>query len=74
MVTTIDWDEVARNYGPKTRTKRRERKAKELGIRAQERERCAKLAETFDMDGALEKLPKGWAGCRRMIAAAIRRL
>jgi len=42
-------------------------------IRGEERERCAKIAETFDMDGSLGKLPKGWAGCRRMIAAAIRK-
>lgn len=42
-------------------------------IREDERERCAKIAETFDIDGSLGKLPKGWAGCRRMIAAAIRK-
>jgi hypothetical protein len=38
-------------------------------------ERCAQVAETYDMDGDLKDgLPKGWEGCRRMIAAAIRKL
>lgn len=38
------------------------------------REQCAQIAETFDLDGVLtdETLPKGWAGCRRCIAEAIR--
>lgn len=40
-----------------------------------ERERCAALAETYDHRGmfALGHLPKGWEGCRRNIAAAIRK-
>lgn len=38
-------------------------------------ERCAQVAETYDMDGGLKDgLPKGWEGCRRMIATAIRKL
>lgn len=39
------------------------------------RERCADLAAKFDLDGALGSvLPKGWEGCRRSIAKAIRAL
>lgn len=45
--------------------------AQALSERARE---CAEIAETFNLDGALEqdKLPKGWAGCRRSIGKAIR--
>lgn len=38
-------------------------------------ERAAQLAETYDHNGMFaEGLPKGWAGCRRSIAEAIRAL
>lgn len=42
---------------------------------AQERERCAKIAEEYNMGGAFrdDTLPKGWRGCRRQIADAIRK-
>jgi hypothetical protein len=46
------------------------------GERASIIEQCAKVAETYDMDGAFndDMLPKGWRGCRRQLAAAIRAL
>jgi hypothetical protein len=38
-------------------------------------EECAKVADEFDYDGLLDdELPKGWRGCRRLIAARIRAL
>lgn len=39
---------------------------------AEEREACAKVAENFDYGLGKLPLPKGWEGCRRLIAAAIR--
>ena len=45
--------------------------------REEMREKAAKVAAEFDYDGEFpdeNKMPQGWAGCRRLIAAAIRAL
>ena len=45
--------------------------------REEMRKEAAKVAAEFDYDGEFpdeNKMPQGWAGCRRLIAAAIRAL